>query len=406
MNTRALFVENLSPRQLMAIDVAEIEPNNSESQATSFQFSAAESVVLRGSSSSQNDKDYFAFTANASGPVTVGVNSNAGAKLEVSTRAGAQLFETEPKDGVNSGTFQTVAGTTYLLRMRSPDKAAATYAVTVSGGAAGNTGGNSGGNTGGSTGSGSTGNTNSTVVEAEPNNDVSQAVQLSLVANEPRMLTGTASKKDRDFFIVTPTSAGTVSIDTGNSGIKLSIETRQGTKLFESEPNDGVTKGSFTVTESQALVLRARGLNSAPTNYSIAVSLSGTTSVATNGTATTTGGATAVPTTKTVPVQWLDTSDDGLVSPLDALLVINQLTTEHQEAHGAAHDAAMLQFDMNDDSLVSPIDALLVINHLSGHHRGSDDLQPEGESGRTKSPAAGSDDLTETEMHRNRRRGR
>ncbi|MDX1927687.1 MAG: hypothetical protein SFV81_14290 [Pirellulaceae bacterium] len=405
MNTRALFVENLSPRQLMAIDVAEIEPNNSESQATSFQFSAAESTVLRGSSSSQNDKDYFAFTAIASGPVTVGVNSNAGAKLEVTTRAGAQLFETEPKDGVNSGTFQTVAGTFYLLRMRAPDKAAATYAVTVSGGATGNSGSNSGGSTGG----GSTGNTNSTVVEAEPNNDASQAVQLSLVANEPRTLTGVASKKDRDFFIVTPTSSGTVSIDTGNSGIKLSIETRQGSKLFESEPNDGVTQGSFTVTEGQVLVLRARGLNSAPTNYSIAVSLSGATSGATNGT-TTTGGAAAVPTAKAVPVQWLDTSDDGLVSPLDALLVINQLTTEHPEAHGAvhsaAHDAAMLQFDMNDDSLVSPIDALLVINHLSGHHRGSDDLQPEGESGRTKSPAAGNDDLTETEIHRNRRRGR
>lgn len=405
MNTRALFVENLSPRQLMAIDVAEIEPNNSESQATSFQFSAAESVVLRGSSSSQNDKDYFAFTANASGPVTVGVNSNAGAKLEVTTRAGAQLFETEPKDGVNSGTFQTVAGTTYLLRMRAPDKAAATYAVTVSGGAAGNSGGNSGGSTGG----GSTGNTDSTVVEAEPNNDVGQAVQLSLVANEPRTMTGAASKKDRDFFIATPTSTGTVSIDTGNSGIKLSIETRQGTKLFESEPNDGVTKGSFTVAEGQALVLRARGLNSAPTNYSIAVSLSGATNGAANGTtsgATTTGGAAAVLTTKAIPIQWLDTSDDGLVSPLDALLVINQLTAEHQEAHSATHDAAMLQFDMNDDSLVSPIDALLVINHLNGHHRGSDDLQPEGESGRTKSPAAGHDDLTETESHRNRRRGR
>ena len=61
---------------------------------------------------------------------------------------------------------------------------------------------------------------------------------------------------------------------------------------------------------------------------------------------------------------------------------------------------------MNDDSFLSPIDALLVINHLNGHNRGSDDLQPEGESGRTNSRAAGNDDLVETEIHRNRRRGR
>ena len=151
MNTRnrTLFVENLSPRQLMAIDIAEIEPNNTESQATVFQLSATDGVVLRGTSTSQNDKDYFAFTANASGPVKVGVSSNAGAKLEVTTRAGSQLFETEPKDGVNSGSFQTVAGTTYLLRMRAPDKAAANYAVTVSADSAGNSGGSTGGNTGG-----------------------------------------------------------------------------------------------------------------------------------------------------------------------------------------------------------------------------------------------------------------
>ncbi len=397
IRTRSLIVESLSARQLMAIDIAEIEPNNTESQATVFQLSATDGVVLRGTSTSQNDKDYFAFTANASGPVKVGVSSNASAKLEVTTRAGAQLFETEPKDGVNSGTFQTVAGTTYLLRMRAPDKAAATYAVSVSADSVGNSGGNTGGSTGGSTGGGSTGGSSGgssggTVVEAEPNNDVSQAVQLSLVANEPRTLTGAASKKDRDFFLVTPTSAGTVSVDTGTSGIKLSIETQQGTKLFESEPNDGVTKGSFAVTQGQSLVVRARGLNSTPTNYSIAISL--TAASATGGTTTggTTGGTTVTLTTKTVPVQWLDTSDDGVVSPLDALLVINQISPKHH----AAHDSAILQFDMNDDSFVSPIDAMLVINHLNGHIRRSADLQPEGEYGRNAAGASGNDDLLET----------
>ena len=394
MNTRTLFVEELTSRQLMAIDVAEFEPNNSESQATPFQLPATEAVVLRGNSTSQNDKDYFAFTANASGPVTIGVSSNAGAKLEVTTRAGTQLFETEPKDGVNSGAFQSVAGTTYLLRMRAPDKAAAAYAVTVSAagtvGSPANPGGGTGGSTGGSGGSTSSG---SAVAEAEPNDDVSQAVQLTLVANEPRSLTGAASKKDRDFFLVTPASAGTVSIDTGNSGVKVSIETRQGAKLFESEPNDSVTKGTFSITAGQAFVLRVRGLTSSATNYSVSVSLSGT---------PVTSGTTATPAARTVPLQWLDTSDDGVVSPLDALMVINHLSRKHE----SAHDDAMFQFDMNDDSFVSPIDALLVINHLSHRNRGTDDLHAEGESVQNALRSVSNDDLVETEVHRNRRRGR
>ena len=100
MNKRTLFVENLAPRHLMAIDVAEVEPNNLESQATRFQLPAAEAIVLRGTSASQNDKDYFAFTANTSGPIAVAVTSDAGAKLEISTQSGPDVFETEPNDVV------------------------------------------------------------------------------------------------------------------------------------------------------------------------------------------------------------------------------------------------------------------------------------------------------------------
>ena len=391
MITRTLFVENLTARQLMAIDVAEFEPNNSESQATPFQLPATEAVILRGNSTSQNDKDYFAFTAHVSGPVTVEVNSNAGAKLEVATRAGAQLFESEPKDGVNSGTFQSVAGTAYLLRLRAPDKAAAAYTVTVAAGGTVGTPSHPDDSTGGSSGGTSSG---SSVAEAEPNDDAGRAIQLSLVTNEPRTLTGTASKKDRDFFVITPTSTGTVSIDTGASGIKVSIETRQGAKLFESEPNDGVTNGAFSVAAGQDFVLRVRGLRSSTTDYSIAISLTGTPEPG--------SGTTAAAVSPGVPIQWLDVSDDGVVSALDALLVINQLSREHQ----AAHDAAMLQFDLNDDSCVSPLDALLVINHLTSRSRRADDRHPEGESSQHALRSEGSDDLIETEVHRNRRKGR
>jgi hypothetical protein len=51
-----------------------------------------------------------------------------------------------------------------------------------------------------------------------------------------------------------------------------------------------------------------------------------------------------------------DLSGDGLVSPLDALLIINRLNQP-----GAADD---FRFDVNGDGELSPLDALLVINRL------------------------------------------
>ncbi len=403
MRSRSLSIENLISRQLMAVDIAETEPNNAESLATQFSLPTSDSVILRGNSTSQNDKDYFAFTASVSGSVSVGVNSSGGAKLEVTTRAGAQILETEPKDGVNSGTFQAVAGTTYLLRLRAPEKSAAPYEVTVT---AADTSANPGGSPGsGNPGNGNPGNGNpggvpgTNVSESEPNDSVNQATPLSLVVDEPRSLTGAATKKDRDFFVVTPSSSGTVSINTGSVGAKVSVENRQGAKLFESEPNDGVTQGTFSVTQGQSFVLRVRGLNPSPTNYSIAISLSAS-PASTTPASTKPASNTSSSAMRSVPLQWLDASDDGVVSPLDALIVINHLSPEHQ----SAHDLAFMQFDMNDDSLLSPIDALIVINHLNSRGRGTDDLQAEGEANRQRT--VGSDDLIESELHRNRRRGR
>jgi hypothetical protein len=54
----------------------------------------------------------------------------------------------------------------------------------------------------------------------------------------------------------------------------------------------------------------------------------------------------------------LDTSGDGIVSPLDALLVINALNQE-------ASILALSHLDVNGDSFLTPLDALLVINWLN-----------------------------------------
>lgn len=360
MKSRKLSVEHLNARLPMAADVVEIEPNNTASQATRFSMPAGDSVHLKGISQNQDDKDFFAFTAATTGMIAVSVQSNGGAKLEIETLAGVDVFETEPNDGINRGSFSAQSGTTYLVRLRSPNKAAADYEATLTpamasdpiGGGSG--GGNSGGGNSDNTGGGSSGSG----AEVEPNNSVGQANRAALAIGSTLNLTGAVSKKDRDFFLVTPSAGGVVRIDTGTSGVKVTVESLQGVKLFESEPNDGVTTGQFSVTNTQSFVLRTRGKASSDTNYAVSLTLSAATG--TPVAATTPAIAAAIPTT------WFDSNDDGAVSPLDALLVIDQLKRSRLLS---AVDEALVQYDMNDDRFLSPVDVLLVVQHLNHQRR-------------------------------------
>lgn len=402
MKHRKLSLETLTARQLMANNVFEIENNDTEARATPFRVTTVESTVLKGTSTSKDDKDYFAFTAGSSNVVSVAVNATSSAALEVTTRAGTQLLETEPNNGVHRGTFQSTAGETYLLRVRSTSKSAAEYSVEVALGSSidnSTNPGNSGNGTGNGTGTGGgTSPSAGRITEVEPNDKVSEAQRLQL-GSDAITLTGQASKKDRDFFQLTPTSNGSVTLSAPSRSIKVSVETTTGTKLFETEPNDGVTGGSFNITAGVPVVVRVRGLTSTPTSYEVTL------------TPTATGTATPQPATQRssarTPVQWIDTNDDGNVTPLDALIVVNHLS---RTSRSAAHDSALLQLDVNDDSMVSPLDALLVVNHLS-RSRSNARKGAEGEAaGPTEKHSrdaweAMSDSLTELERQRNRRRG-
>ena len=64
-----------------------------------------------------------------------------------------------------------------------------------------------------------------------------------------------------------------------------------------------------------------------------------------------------------------DVSGDTLVTPLDALLVINYLNTKRGLGLPEARPAGGHFLDVNGDSLCSPLDALLVINELNSSGR-------------------------------------
>lgn len=61
----------------------------------------------------------------------------------------------------------------------------------------------------------------------------------------------------------------------------------------------------------------------------------------------------------------LDTNDDQVVSPLDALSIINFVNRSTDQQQDAVADLRGLYLDVNDDSRVTPIDALRVINDLN-----------------------------------------
>jgi peptidyl-prolyl cis-trans isomerase A (cyclophilin A) len=65
------------------------------------------------------------------------------------------------------------------------------------------------------------------------------------------------------------------------------------------------------------------------------------------------------------PAQNVDVTHDGLVSPLDALTVINDLLAHSTHAAGSVDVGSNYNYvDVNGDGTISPIDALTVINSL------------------------------------------
>ncbi len=65
------------------------------------------------------------------------------------------------------------------------------------------------------------------------------------------------------------------------------------------------------------------------------------------------------------PVLNLDVNDDGVVSPIEALLVINYLNTGLPTDLPTTGIVAPPYYDPSGDEKVSAIDALLIINYLN-----------------------------------------
>ncbi len=92
-------------------------------------------------------------------------------------------------------------------------------------------------------------------------------------------------------------------------------------------------------------------------------------------------GLRRLPTTIATPsIDALDVNRDGLVTPLDALLIVNELNLTQGQLLRTTVDGNVL--DVTGDGLLSPIDVLQVINYLnrvSSLERGATGLAGSGE---------------------------
>ncbi|MDX2037773.1 MAG: PPC domain-containing protein [Isosphaeraceae bacterium] len=308
---RSPGVEFLEGRQLLSVVVAERENNDRASRANVIAFDVDNIAQLQGASLNRTDRDFFTFTAPASGNLNVAVRSRNGvfAQLEVQNQAGTGLLETQRKNGINAGSVAITAGQSYLVRLRSPVNARAAYSVDLLiGGAPGN--------------GGSTANPPPVAVVGESRNDdrIGRANAVTLRAGEVVQLQGSVTRRDRDFYSFTAPSAGTLGIDarTANGVLaKVEVKDSAGVQLFETEPNDGVNTGSVALEAGRTYFVEIRSaINRVTSSYLVDLLFGAT---GTGGGSGGTGGGGTVPVGTVVESESNDSK--GAADPFDLGIV-------------------------------------------------------------------------------------
>lgn len=266
---RRLGVECLDRREVMSATIFESEPNNTKATADIVQLDAADNAAqVSGAIASRSDEDFFRYRPTANGTLSLKLNDGPtlSAKISVEDATGRKLFESEPRNGVASGSFTVTAGQDVFIRMRSQNSSIGSYSLQLSLGAVVTP------PITPPTTPPPSGTPATVLTELESNNSKATANKADLGAS--LRIQGTSSKSDDDFFALRATTTGTVQISTKSGSVKLTIEDARGNKVFESEPNNGILSGSFTVTAGTTYYVRIRGMNAALSPYLVDLALS------------------------------------------------------------------------------------------------------------------------------------
>jgi hypothetical protein len=320
MERTRLRLETLEMRALLSSMALESEPNNAKPTADEVSFDAADGGAdVVGAIGVRQDQDFFHFRATAAGSVDLASETAGGfnTKITVEDGLGRKLLETEPNNGINSGSFAVQTGQDVFIRVRGNRNAAGDYTVHLtlddsgtaiasrSGTRAEDSPHRSGDDHSGLDDRGHhrrglgrgrghgrghddgvapaavlahvVGDSANAIIESEPNDRKDMADAFDLGADGQAQLQGAASgHRDRDFFRFTGSTSGTLSVaveSTGGPTAKLQIEDAFGNKMIETEPNNGVNSGSFQVTAGTSYFIRLRSPNAAPAAYLVDLAL-------------------------------------------------------------------------------------------------------------------------------------
>jgi hypothetical protein len=276
---------------------------------------------VAGAIGARQDQDFFHFRAASAGSVDLVSETTGGfnTKITVETGLGQKLLETEPNNGINSGSFSVPAGQDVFIRVRGNRNATGDYTVhlTQNDSAIASRRGtraddslNSSGDDHGSIDDNATcsaddhgrrgrgrdrgrrhddgvagtallahvvGDPENAISESEPNDRKEQADAFELGADGQAQLQGIASGlRDRDFYRFTASADGTLSVSveaTAGPVPKLQVEDEFGNKMLETEPNNGLNSGGFTVTGGTTYFIRLRSPGRAAAGYLVDLAL-------------------------------------------------------------------------------------------------------------------------------------
>jgi Ca2+-binding RTX toxin-like protein len=242
----------------------ESEGNNHAKQADRFALGDDGVIRLVGEARNHRDNDWFTFTAEHSGDLSVQVSTTNGqvARLVLQSEAGGELLATDPDGGVNGGVVAIEAGTTYLIRMHSTERARAGYVVdleltpTDGGGAAPQIEPPTG-----------------VIAEAEVNDLRILATAFALDAGGAATLTGVSdSRDDKDYFVFTAPADGVLSaVVTAPNGeaARLVIADVCGDAVLATQPGDGVNAGEGRIVAGTMYFVMLRATGDAAAAYSV-----------------------------------------------------------------------------------------------------------------------------------------
>lgn len=296
-----------------------MEPNNSLAVASNV---AAQDQTLSSLSIHAGDTDYFRFTSGGSGPATFSLRfTQADGNLDLRLRnsGGSVIASSITSGSPESVTANVTRGQTYYVQVFS--------------------------------------NTNSTNGQYSLQIDLPQPAAPSAILDRGTTAHGAANLLlriiDNDLDPDGSPATLTPSLQTMGSG-RFSINNDKTLSYTPAAGYVGIDRAKYRVTDDQ-------GLNSNNANLEIQVL----------------DFSSARPWNNTR--RPLDVNDDNVVSPVDALLVINAINARGSTVLPTSLDALTGLYgfvDSNSNGSLSPIDALLVINELNRTRSSSGEGEP------------------------------